>query len=168
MIRVQCPRCAWRFAVEDVMRGRQDRCPQCATPVCVPADPAAEAPAVPVVARWATFVTVPPSEIDDRLRPEFDRYLEALAAAVLPLKLFAATGPGADLFVPVKLNAGARVDVSAVVNPGDQMPDAPALALLFQKLLAVKPPATRGPAAEATLVFAVRGGSGQLVRDPHP
>jgi hypothetical protein len=56
------------------------------------------------------------------------------------------------------------VDVSALVNPGDQMPDAPALAVLFRALLAVKPPVTRGAAAEATLVFAVRGGSGQLVR----
>ena len=162
MIRVQCPKCAWRFAVEEVMRGRQDRCPQCATPVSVPADPAADAPAVPAIARWGTFVKTPLAEIDDKLRPEFDRYLDALAAAVLPLNLFPPTGPGADLIVPVTLKTGGKADFTALVQPGELMPDQAALAKLFAALFAVRAPVTRGPAAEATLVFAVRGGSGHL------
>jgi hypothetical protein len=162
MIRVQCPKCAWRFAVEDEMRGRADRCPQCATPVPVPRDPGGEAPAVPAIARRATLVRTPLWDADDKLRPEFDRYLDALAVAVLPLPLFDATGPGADLFIPITLKTGGKLDVSALVQPGDLMPDQSALAKLFAALFAVKAPVTRGPAAEATLVFAVRGGSGQL------
>src|SRR5207244_7970552 len=103
MVRVQCPKCAWRFAVEEEMRGRADRCPQCATPVPVPRDSGGEAPAVPVIARRATFVRTPLSDVDDKLKPEFDRYLDALAAAVLPLNLFDATGRGPDLFLPITL-----------------------------------------------------------------
>src|SRR4051794_39511212 len=164
MIRVQCPRCAWRFAVEDVMRGRADRCPKCATPVPVPAD---EAPPVPVLARFATVVRVPLSEIDDRVRPDFERYLDALAAVVLPLNLFDPAGPGADLLVPVTLDAGGRASFSALVQPGELMPDQASLATLFRTLFGVKAPVTRGPAAEATLVFAVRGGSG-LLGERHP
>jgi hypothetical protein len=162
MIRVQCPKCAWRFAVEEVMRGRTDRCPQCATPVPVPREPGGEAPAVPVLARWGTFLKTPLSETDDKLRPEFDRYLDSLAAAVLPLSLFPATGPGADLIIPITLKAGGKPEFSALVQPSELMPDPAALAKLFQALFAVRAPVTRGPAAQATLVFAVRGGSGQL------
>jgi hypothetical protein len=162
MIRVQCLKCAWRFAVEDAMRGRNDRCPQCATPVPVPRDSAEDAPAVPALARWGTFVKTPLSEIDDKLRPEFDRYLDALVAAVLPLNLFPPIGPGADLIVPVTLKTGGRASFTTLIQPGELMPDAAALAKLFAALFAVPAPVTRGPAAEATLVFAVRGGSGQL------
>jgi hypothetical protein len=162
MIRVQCPRCAWRFAVEDDARGRQERCPQCAASVAVAADPAGDAPAVPTVARWGTFVSTPLSEVDDRLRPEFDRYLAALDAAVRTCDLFDPTGPGADLIVPVTLNPGGQPEFTAYVLPGDLMPEEPALAGLFRALFAVPAPATRGDAAQATLVFAVRGGSGQL------
>ncbi len=164
MIRVQCPRCAWRFAVEDDMRGRQDRCPQCATPVPVPLNVTEDAPAVPVIARWATLIRTPLSELDDRLRPEFDLYLNALAIEVLRLNIFPPSGAGADLIVPVTLETGGRASITALVQPTDLMPDPAALAVLFQALFAVRTPVTRGQSAEATLVFAVRGGSGQLRR----
>ncbi len=146
------------------MRGRQDRCPQCATPVPVPVNPSNDAPAVPVIARAATLVRTPLSETDDRLRPEFDQYLNTLVVEVLRLNIFAASGPGADLIVPVTLATGGRASFTALVQPTDLMPDTAALAELFRVLFAVRAPVTRGPAAEATLVFAVRGGSGQLHR----
>lgn len=164
MVRVQCPKCAWRFSVEEDMRGGIDRCPQCATPVPVPASPADEVGPVPVLARWGTFVRVPLSETDDRLRPDFERYLDALVAAVLPLDLFDPTGPGADLIVPVTLSTGGRGSFTALVQPGELFPDEAALGRLFAALFAVPAPITRGAAAEATLVFAVRGGSGLLRR----
>jgi hypothetical protein len=164
MIRVQCPRCAWRFAVEDEMRGRQDRCPQCATPVPVVANPDEGAPAVPTIAIWATIVRIPLSEADDQLRPEFDRYLTALGVEVRRLNVFAPNGPGADLIIPVTLDTGGRANFSAIVQPTELMLDTAGLAELFRALFAVRIPVTRGAAAEATLVFAVRGGSGQLKR----
>jgi len=164
MIRVQCPKCGWRFAVEEAMRGRQDRCPQCATSVAVPADPVGDASAVPVVARWGTFVNTPLSDVDDQLRPAFDRYLDALAAVVVPLTIFPAIGSGADLIVPVTLNTGGKAGFTAYVLPAETMLDPAALARLFQVLFAVPAPVTRGLAASATLVFAIRGGSGQLQR----
>ena len=158
MIRVQCPRCGHGFTVEDEMRGRQDRCPQCATPVPVPATGAA--PAGAVVARVSTTVTVPLSDADADVRPEFDRYLAALAAQVERLSVFPPTGPAADLVVPVTLATGGRGSFTVLVNPSEHMPDTAGLAAVFQALFGVKPPVTRGPAAEATLVFAVRGGAG--------
>ncbi|WP_439627922.1 hypothetical protein [Gemmata sp.] len=160
MIRVQCPRCGHGFTVEDEMRGRQDRCPQCATPVPVPATAAGDAPAGAVLARVSTTVTVPLSDADADVRPEFDRYLAALAAQVERLSVFAPTGPAADLVIPVTLATGGRGSFTVLVNPSEQMPDTAGLAGVFQALFGVKPPVTRGPAAEATLVFAVRGGSG--------
>jgi ribosomal protein S27E len=159
MIRVQCPRCGHGFIVEDEMRGRQDRCPQCATPVPVPAT--GDAPASSVVARVSTTVTVPLSDADADVRPEFDRYLDALAAHVERLTVFAPTGPAADLVIPVTLATGGRGSFTVLVNPSEQMPDTAGLAAVFQALFGVKPPVTRGPAAEATLVFAVRGGAGR-------
>jgi len=162
MIRVQCPKCAWRFAVEDEMRGRQDRCPQCATPVAVAASPGEEAPAVPTIARWGTFLRTPLSETDDRLRPEFDRYLDALVVEVTRLKIYAPQGPGGDLIIPVTLETGGKASFSALMQPVEQMLDTPALTQLFQALMAVRAPVTRGPAGEATLIFAIRGGSGLL------
>lgn len=161
MIRVQCPKCAWRFAVEDEMRGRADRCPQCATPVPVSANPSNDAPAVPVISRAATVLRVPLSEVDDRLRPEFDQFLNSLAAEVLRTNLFAPAGPPADLLIPVTLSAGGRASFSALVQPGELLPDAATLAGLFQVLFAVRAPQIRGSAAEATLIFAVRGGTQQ-------
>ncbi|MBA4187911.1 MAG: hypothetical protein C0467_07820 [Planctomycetaceae bacterium] len=146
------------------MRGRQDRCPQCATPVPVPTNAAEDVPEVPIMARWATTVHTPLSEVDDQLRPEFDQYLNALASEVLRLNIFGSVGPGAELIVPVKLETGGRAGFTALVQPTDLMPDTAGLAKLFQALFAVKAPSTRGPTAEATLVFAVRGGSGQLRR----
>jgi hypothetical protein len=137
------------------MRGRHDRCPKCATSVPVVAD----APAVPAIARAATQLRVPLSEVDDRQRPQFDQFLDALAAAVLRLNLSAPEGPPADLYIPVTLNPGGRATLSALVDPGELMPEPAALAELFRVLFAVKPPVTRGPAAEATLVFAIRGGT---------
>jgi hypothetical protein len=162
MIRLQCPKCAWRFAAEDNTRGRSERCPQCATPVPVATNPAGDAPAVPTIARWATFVNTPLSEVDDRLRPEFDRYLVALDTAVRTCDLFAPTGPGADLIIPVTLKTGGQPDFTSYFPPADQIPSEAALAAMFRALFAVPAPITRGPAAQATLIFAVRGGSGQL------
>jgi len=146
------------------MRGRQDRCPQCATPVPVPINAAEDAPEVPVLARWATTVHTPLSEVDDHLRPEFDHYLNSLASEVLRLNLFGPVGPGAELIVPVTLETGGRASFTTLVQPTDLMPDTAGLAKLFHALFAVKAPVIRGPNAEATLVFAVRGGSGQLRR----
>ncbi|MCE9562797.1 MAG: zinc-ribbon domain-containing protein [Planctomycetes bacterium] len=171
MIRVQCPKCAWRFAVEDEMRGRQDRCPQCATPVPVATDAGGDAPEVPTVASWATLTRTPLSEIDDKLRPEFNNYLAALSAGVHRLNLFPVAGPGIDLIVLVTLGTGGKANFDVMTQPMEAMLDTAGLAELFRALFAVRTPATRGPAAEATLVFAVRGGSGQLQRpgeDPLP
>lgn len=109
-----------------------------------------------------TIVKTPLSETDDRLRPEFDRYLVALDAAVRVCDLFAPTGPGADLLITVTLKTGGNADFVARVLPADQIPGQPALAALFRALMAVPAPVTRGAAAEATIIFAVRGGSGQL------
>jgi len=130
----------------------------------VPANSSEDIPEVPVVARWATLVKTPLSEIDDQLRPEFDRYLDALVVEVLRLNVFSPGGPGADLIIPVTLETGGRASFTTLVQPTDLMPDTAGLAKLFQALFAVKAPVTRGPNAEATLVFAVRGGSGQLRR----
>lgn len=159
MIRVQCPRCGHGFAVEDEMRGKQDRCPECATPVPVPRTTPADA--APVVVLVSTTVTTPLSDADADVRPAFDRYLDALAAEVERRTVFAATGPGAELVVPVTLATGGKGSFTILVQPTDLMPDTAGLAGLFQALFGVKPPVTRGPAAEATLVFAVRGGSGK-------
>jgi hypothetical protein len=162
MIRVQCPKCAWRFAADDNLRGRSERCPQCATAVAIPASPASDAPAVPTIARWATFVNTPLSDVDDRLRHEFDRYLDALSTAVRACDLFAPTGPGADLLVPVTLHTGGKPEFTSYFLPAESIPREAAIAALFRALMAVPAPVTRGPAAQATIIFSVRGGSGQL------
>lgn len=159
MIRVQCPRCAHGFAVEDEMRGKQDRCPQCATPVPVPRS-TGDASARAVVSRVSITVTRTLSDADADVRPAFDRYLDALAAEVERRNVFTLTGPGADLTIPVTLATGGKGSFTVLVHPTDLMPDTAGIAGLFQALFGVTPPLTRGPAAEATLVFAVRGGSG--------
>jgi hypothetical protein len=161
VIRVKCPRCARGFAVEDAMRGRSDRCPQCATPVPVPASDRPPA----AVSRRGVVVEIPPPETH-RNRPDLDRYLDALAAAVEQTDLFPPTGPGADLFVPVKVKSGGKVDLSAYTDPGDLMPDSGELVRLFQALLAVPVPDVqlpdpRRPVVQVVLRFAVRGGTGR-------
>jgi hypothetical protein len=153
MIRVECPRCGHGFAVEDDLGGRSDRCPNCATAVRVPRS-AAETPSEGAA---AIHVTVPLEECDGELQAAFDCYLAALAAAVPALKLFPATGPGAELIIPVTLKPGGNPEFTAIVEPAEEMLDPPSLARLFAALFAVEPPATRGPAA-ATITFAIRGG----------
>ena len=161
MIRVQCPKCTSRFEVEDEMRGRGDRCPKCASLVPVPRESNQQAPVSRVITHAATIVKAPLSELDAELRPEFDRYLDALAGAVLSLKLFPVNGPGADFFITLTLHTGGKTDYSAVLEPGGQIPDPATLANLFAALFAVRAPVTCGPAAEVTIVFAIRGGSGR-------
>ena len=157
MVGVRCPKCGHEFAVEDAMRGRNDRCPRCAAAVPV----RAAGPGSAVLVRLPAVVRIPLSDADAPLKPEFDRYLDALAAVVLASDLFAADGPGAEYLVPVTLAPGGRPSFAALTVPGELMPDRSALAVLLAALFAVPAPQLRGTSAEATLMFAVRGGSGR-------
>jgi hypothetical protein len=163
MIKVQCRRCKWRFAVLDEMLGMTDRCPQCGEAMAISAQ-TTNAPEPTAIVLWRTFILTEPSLVAQRIgKDALDRYLRSVDVGIRDLLAGMPRQGGADLTIKGALLPPGKLDCSLYMLPPAAMFNTETLRVIFQRLFALPVPPVQEGNVEFSIFFSLWGGSGLLI-----